>query len=125
MEWKFTGNRPVYQQIMEHVRGAVLVGEYLPGTRIPPVRDFAAQARVNPNTMQRAMMELEREGILVTRGTLGRYVTDDTAVLERMRRTAVDVIIRACAEQFRALGLTMGQAAELLLALDKEEEKHG
>lgn len=122
MEWKFTGNRPVYQQIMEHIRGAILVGEFQPGTRIPPVRDFAMEARVNPNTMQRAMMELEREGILTCRGNLGRYVTDDRAVLEQMRRTAVDAIIRTSAEQYRGLGLTMEQAAALLLALEKEEK---
>ena len=62
MQWKFSGGRPVYVQIMEHIRGAILVGEFQPGGRIPPVRDFAAQAQVNPNTMQRALLELEREG---------------------------------------------------------------
>ena len=57
--WKFTGNQPVYLQIMEQIRGAILAGEYPPGGRIPPVRDLAAQAQVNPNTMQRALLELE------------------------------------------------------------------
>ena len=62
MEWKFSGDRPVYQQIMEAVCGSVLKGEWTPGQKIPSVRDLAAQAKVNPNTMQRALTELERRG---------------------------------------------------------------
>lgn len=124
MQWKFTGSRPVYVQIMEHIRGAILVGEFPPGARIPPVRDFAAQAQVNPNTMQRALLELEREGLLVACGSMGRFVTDDPQILENMRRTAIDAIARACAAQFSALGLSMAEAAQILMELEKEE-KHG
>lgn len=121
MVWKFTGDKPVYLQIMEHIRGAILVGAYAPGARIPPVRDLAAEAKVNPNTMQRAMAELEREGLLVCCGTIGRFVTDDPAVLQKMKDAATDAIVRSCAAQFRALGLSMEQAAAMLLALDKED----
>ena len=63
MNWKFAGDRPVYQQIMENIRGAVLRGELPPGGRVPSVRELAMQAQVNPNTMQRALTELEREGL--------------------------------------------------------------
>ena len=124
MQWRFSGNRPVYMQIMEHIRGAILVGEFPPGARIPPVRDFAAQAQVNPNTMQRALLELEREGLLVSWGTTGRFVTEDAAVLDGMRRTATDAVIRSCAAQFRALGLSMQEAAQMLIQLEQEAE-HG
>ena len=124
LQWKFSGNRPVYMQIMEHIRGAVLVGEFPPGARIPPVREFAAQAQVNPNTMQRALLELEREGLLICSGTTGRFVTQEQAVLDTMRQKAVDAAIIASAAQFRALGLSMAQASRLLLALE-EEENHG
>jgi DNA-binding transcriptional regulator YhcF (GntR family) len=122
MLWKFTGNKPVYMQIMEQIRAAILAGEFLPGSRIPPVREFAAQAQVNPNTMQRALLELEREGLLMTDGTVGRFVTQDAAVLDDMRKTATDTIIRAAAAQFRAIGLSMQQAALLLAQLEDEEE---
>jgi DNA-binding transcriptional regulator YhcF (GntR family) len=122
MLWKFTGNKPVYMQIMEQIRAAILAGEFLPGSRIPPVREFAAQAQVNPNTMQRALLELEREGLLMTDGTVGRFVTQDAAVLDDMRKTATDTIIRAAAAQFRAIGLSMQQAALLLAQLEEEEE---
>ncbi len=109
-------------QIMEQIRGAIMVGEFPPGGRIPPVRDFAAQAQVNPNTMQRALLELEREGLLVTDGTIGRYVTQDRAVLETMRKTATDAIFRAAAAQFKALGLSMEEACRYLMQLEQEEQ---
>ena len=72
MNWKFAGDRPLYQQIMALIRGAILRGELPSGGKIPSVRDLAAEAQVNPNTMQRAMTELEREGLLVSGGTSGR-----------------------------------------------------
>ena len=121
MQWKFSGNKPVYVQIMEHIRGAVLVGYYPPGSQVPPVREWAAEAKVNPNTMQRALSELEREGLLESHGTVGRFVTEDPAVLEKIREVAIDAAIRASAREYRALGLTMEQAAAMLLALDQEE----
>ena len=125
MQWKFSGNKPVYVQIMEHIRGAVLVGHYPPGSQVPPVREWAAEAKVNPNTMQRAMLELEREGLLVTCGTMGRFVTDDPHILEKIRQEALEQVVRSCAEQFRLAGLTLAQAAQLLLALEEKEDAHG
>ena len=113
----------MYMQIMEHIRGAILMGEYKAGGRIPPVRELAAQAQVNPNTMQRALLELEGEGLLVTDGTVGRYVTEDTAVLETMRHKAVDALVHHCAAQFRGLGISMQDAAQMLIMLE-EGEKH-
>ena len=125
LQWKFSGNRPVYIQIQEQICGAILMGEFPPGSRIPPVRDFAAQAQVNPNTMQRALLELEREGLLITCGTMGRFVTNDPEILESMRQTAYSAVIRNTAAQFKAVGLSMKQAAQMLLALEQEEENNG
>lgn len=114
MSWKFTGDAPVYQQIMDCIRGDILRGEYRPGDRIPAVRELAVQARVNPNTMQRAMMELEREGLLVSCGTIGRFVTSDPAVLEQARRTVHLSVARRCAQMLEGYGLTLEQAAALV-----------
>ncbi len=121
MLWKFEGSSPVYLQIMDHIRRAVLLGEYPPGSRIPPVRELAASAKVNPNTMQRALLALEQEKLLLCSGTAGRFVTDDRQVLEAMRQAQVDALIRSSAQQFRAMGLSMEQAASLLLALEEKE----
>ena len=122
MDWKFTGDRPVYQQIMEQIRGSILKGALTPGERIASVRDLAAQARVNPNTVQRALTELEREGLLVGGGTNGRTVTKDALVLQKMRQQALEDLARECAEKFMVFGVSPAQAAELLRGLEKEEE---
>ena len=122
MNWKFTADRPVYQQIMEAVRGSVLKGELKPGQKVPSVRDLAAQAKVNPNTMQRALTELERECLLVGGGTSGRTVTTDETVLSAMREETLKELARECAEKFMVFGITPTQAAQLLLRLDDEKE---
>ena len=121
MDWKFTGDRPVYQQIMEQIRGSILKGALTPGERIASVRDLAAQARVNPNTMQRALTDLEREGLLVGGGTSGRTVTKDALVLQKMRQQALEDLARECAEKFMVFCVSPAQAAELLRGLEKEE----
>lgn len=121
MNWKFAGDRPVYQQIMENIRGAVLRGELPPGGRVPSVRELAMQAQVNPNTMQRALTELEREGLLVGGGTSGRTVTKDEAVLARMRQEVLDTLARECTEKFRVFGITPAQAAEIILHVEEKE----
>jgi DNA-binding transcriptional regulator YhcF (GntR family) len=120
MDWKFAGSKPVYQQIMEHFRAAVLAGEYPPGGRVPSVRELASEARVNPNTVQRALTELEREGLLTGSGTAGRCVTENEETLEALRQQAVERVVRTYAQRMRELGLDMQQAARLLL--EQEEE---
>lgn len=123
MNWKFTGDRPVYQQIMAAIRGAILTGELSPGKKVPSVRDLAAQAQVNPNTMQRALTELEREGLLISGGTSGRTVTQNQDVLQAMRRQTLEELAREWAEKFRVFGLTPRQAAQLLLELEDQKEE--
>jgi len=117
MRWHFAGSEPVYQQIMDKIRFAVLSGEYPPGARVPAVREWAMAAGVNPNTMQRALSELEREGLLVSCGTMGRFVADNETVLSRNREAVQQAAIAACAHQLCAVGLTLEQAA----AMQKEE----
>ena len=121
MNWKFSGDRPVYQQIMELMRGGIVKGELPPGGKIPSVRELAAQAQVNPNTVQRALTELEREGLLVGGGTNGRTVTKYALVLQKMRQQALEDLARECAEKFMVFGVGPAQAAELLRGLEKEE----
>lgn len=120
MDWKLEGSSPVYLQIMASIRRAVLQGEYPPGSRIPAVRELAAQARVNPNTMQRALMMLEQEGLLQSSGTTGRFVTSDPEILEQLRMDMTHQTLRRFAQELKAMGMTMEQAAQALLEIEKE-----
>lgn len=123
MNWKFTGDRPVYQQIMSAIHGAILSGQWQPGQKVPSVRELAALAKVNPNTMQRALTELEREGLLVGAGTMGRTVTTDLTILVAMKQQALEALAIECAERFAAFGIHPRQAADLLLQLEVTEEE--
>lgn len=77
ISFHFTNDQPIYTQIANQLEFAILTSELLPGERLPPVRDFAAIAQVNPNTMQRALAELEETGLIYTERTSGRFVTTD------------------------------------------------
>lgn len=85
MEWNIRADRPVYLQLLEQLEAAVASGAYAPGERLPGVRELAAQAGVNPNTMQRALADLEREGLMYTNRTSGRYVTEDKEMIAKIR----------------------------------------
>ena len=86
MNWNITAGRPVYVQLVEQLELALVAGEFPPGSRIPPVRELAADAGVNPNTMQRALQELESRGLLQAQRTAGRTVTADDTALQSLRR---------------------------------------
>lgn len=85
MLWELTNDRPLYLQLIEHIQLLILSGEYEPGQQFPSVRELAMTANVNPNTMQRALSELERDGLLINERTNGRKITGDVSMIESMR----------------------------------------
>lgn len=102
MDRSLEDNMPIYMQIMNSIRDAIASGELAAGDKVLSVREFASEFEVNPNTMQRALMELEREGILVSERAIGRFVTDDRSRIDAMRREAgsraADAFIRQMAD---------------------------
>lgn len=85
MQWNFDSGAPIYAQLVAGIRLRIIMGEYPAGSRIPPVRELAMEAGVNPNTMQRALQELERAGLVMSCRTSGRFVTDDVSAIEAGR----------------------------------------
>ena len=106
MAWDFTDNAPIYMQIVNGLQREIASGAYAPGTRLPSVRDLAMEAGVNPNTMQRALAELERRGLVNAQRTAGRFVTEDTAALSEMRRSLSETIVADFYRKMRGLGLS-------------------
>jgi DNA-binding transcriptional regulator YhcF (GntR family) len=95
MVWKFTSDRPIYAQIVEQVQLGIVSGSYPPGAAMPSVRVLAVEAEVNPNTMQKALAELETQGLLHTQRTAGRTVTEDEDMIVRLRdKLAEDLIVQ-------------------------------
>ena len=121
MNWNITAGRPVYVQLVEQLELALVAGEFPPGSRIPPVRELAADAGVNPNTMQRALAQLEAEGLVYTERTTGRFVTEDTALLEQLRDETARAMTAEYLEKMRGIGYGPAEAAKLMTGWETKE----
>ena len=106
MDKKLEENMPIYVQIMNSVREAIAAGELKPGSRVAPVRELAQQFEVNPNTMQRALNELEREGLLISERTAGRFVTEDKRLIGKVKKEMAESTVDAFRKEMAALGFS-------------------
>ena len=120
MDWILTDDRPIWMQLSEQMARRIVAGQYAPGSKLPSVRELAADAGVNPNTMQRALSQLESDGLAVANRTAGRTVTEDAAAIEAIRRRMARQVIGEFLSAVRALGYTREDVIKLL----KEEENH-
>lgn len=118
--WDFAEGSPIWRQIAVRIKSDVAGGRLAPGEKIASVRDLAVQAGVNPNTMQRALAQLEQEGILRTERTSGRYVTEDAAVLEVLRGQLASGIIADLYRKLRAIGMDDDQIVAAVAAWKDE-----
>ena len=123
MSEQFDSSRPIYAQLVERLKARILAGTYQSGGHLDSVRDLAAAAGVNPNTMQRALAQLEVEGLVRTERTSGRFVTEDTDLIEQLRASAARNIAADFLEKMRSIGYTPQQAAELLRGWNETEGK--
>ncbi|MBE5866992.1 MAG: GntR family transcriptional regulator [Lachnospiraceae bacterium] len=114
MAWKLDSDRPIYAQIMERIQMQIVSGYYPPGGKLPTVRDLAAEAAVNPNTMQKAFSELERSGLIVTQRTNGRTVTEDKALIDEIRDNMARSHVTEFISRMKELGFTKEQVENLL-----------
>jgi DNA-binding transcriptional regulator YhcF (GntR family) len=96
MSWEFKDDRPIYLQLMEQIQLKIISGIYKIGDKLPSVRDMAAEAAVNPNTMQKALTELERKGLVYSQRTSGRFITEDASMIKNMK----DDLAKEQIEQF-------------------------
>ena len=86
MAWNLNSERPIYSQIMERITFDIISGIYPPGSQLPSVRALAQDAGVNPNTMQKAMAELERTGLIYSQRTSGRFITEDLGMIDKTKK---------------------------------------
>ena len=101
MAWALDSGRPIYAQIIERVQLDIITGHYKPGEKLPSVRDLASEAAVNPNTMQKALSELEQSGLLYTQRTSGRFITEDKELIQRMKTTLATMQVREFIHKMR------------------------
>lgn len=114
MDWKIKSDRPVYLQLMEKIQFDVVSGVYKAGGNIPSIRELAAQVGVNPNTMQKALVELEKKGLLYAKGTSGRFVTDNIELIQKIREGIARNNAVSYLENVKNLGYSFEDAVKLL-----------
>ena len=114
MAWNLDSDRPIYAQILERIQMQIVAGMYQPGTKIPSVRELAADAGVNPNTMQKALSELERSGLIITLRTSGRVVTEDLEMIMETRNQLAKEQIEDFMKRMEDLGFERKEIIDLL-----------
>ena len=116
MEWQIDNNKPVYIQLVEQLKMKIISGEIELDSKLDSVRNLASDAMVNPNTMQKALAELERQGFVYSKRTSGRFVTDDKDLIDTERKKLVKENVKKSLETLINLGYT----DEEIISLVKE-----
>lgn len=114
MSWKFDNERPIYSQLLEILQMQIVSGQYGPGDKLPSVRELAANANVNPNTMQKAFAALEQSGLICTQRTSGRTVTEDIGVIKTVQKDLASSHITQFIQKMKELGFTKEEIKNLL-----------
>lgn len=121
MPWNLDNNGPIYLQLVERIQMDIVSGVYHAGDKLPSVRELAADAAVNPNTMQKAFTELERSGLVYTQRTNGRYITEDQERISRVR----EELARECTQSYLSNIRRLGYEREQALALAQKIIEEG
>lgn len=123
MTWTLDSSRPIYAQIVELLQLDIVSGKYKCGDKLPSVRDLAAWAGVNPNTMQKSLSELERSGLVHSERTSGRFITEDKDMIMRVKENLAASHVQDFLEKMRQMGFSREETLQLLEKLLKEEKQ--
>jgi GntR family transcriptional regulator len=121
MAWNLKSDRPIYSQLVEQIELLIVSGIYPAGSKLPSVRDMAGEASVNPNTMQRALSQLESDGLLFSQRTSGRFVTEDVDKIMQTKNSLAMSIINEFIDNMNNLGYNRQQAVTLIESAAEEE----
>lgn len=125
MTWQLNDSTPIYLQLIEHLKTQIISAEYAAGEKLPSVRELAQMAAVNPNTMQRALAELETVGLVTTQRTAGRFVTQDEEKLAQMKLAVARDIMGNFLLSMGNLGNSPQMSVAMLQKYMEEEKQHG
>lgn len=123
MPWNLDSDRPIFLQIIEKIQTNIISGVYKSGDKLPSVRELAAEASVNPNTMQKALSELERTGLVYSQRTSGRFITRDTVMIYELKEKQAREVIASFLAQMNMLGFREEEAIALITETIREETK--
>ena len=122
MEYIFNNETPIYLQLVEKLKMQIVSGELKQGQRIPSVRELALVARVNPNTMQKALAQLEEEGLVYTERTNGKFVTQNQKLIHQTKKELAKEKVQKYLDDMKNIGITYEQARNYLQELGGKED---
>lgn len=120
MPWELKSNRPIYTQLIEQIELMIFSGVYPLGSKLPSVRDMAQEAEVNPNTMQRALVKLEEDGLIITHRTSGRSITEDASMVEMAKTKLAQERIIEFLETMKLMGFEQKEILTIIDTMVKE-----
>lgn len=119
MSWNLSSDRPIYIQLLENMKYRIVTGRYPPGSQLPSVRELALEAGVNPNTMQKALSELEREGLVFSMRTSGRFVSEDASLIKNIKK---EMALSASGEFLKNM-VRLGMTKDEIIKIIEESEE--
>lgn len=122
MDWNFRSDQPIYSQLTQRLTEAIVSGIYAPGEKLPSVRKLAVEAGVNPNTVQRALAELERDGLVFSQRTTGRFVTENENMIVNAKLRIADERVGEFLRSMKTLGCNKREVISLIEGAKEEEE---
>ena len=121
VDYIFDNERPIYVQLVEKLRIEIVSGKLKSGERMPSVRELALTTKVNPNTMQKALAELENEGLIYTERTNGKFVTDNKELIEKIKRKLAEEKVNNYIKDMKNIGITYEESIQYLQELGRKE----
>lgn len=123
MPWDLKSDRPIYSQLVEQIEIRICSGIYVPGSKLPSVRELAQEAAVNPNTMQKALSMLEEDGLLYTNRTSGRFITEDAKMIQQAKQKLAQEQISEFLEKMKSLGFGNAETLSIISTMLEEAKK--
>ena len=120
MSWHFDNDMPIYIQIVHQVKQRIVSGVYPLGSQLPPVRELADEISVNPNTVQKAMMNLEAEGLVYSKGTVGRFITEDTKMINEIKCEMAYEEVQKFLMSMKTIGVTKDEVVKMIESAERE-----
>ncbi|MBN1070129.1 GntR family transcriptional regulator [Clostridium botulinum] len=120
MGWEFKDDRPIYLQLIDQLQLRIISGIYITGDKLPSVRELASEASVNPNTMQKALTELERKNLVFTQRTSGRFITEDIDLINKIRNDLAKKEIDSFLNNMKNIGYAQNEIIGIMDKFMKE-----
>ena len=121
VDYIFNNERPIYIQLVEKIRIEIVSGNLKSGERLPSVRELALTAKVNPNTIQKALAELESEGLVYTERTNGKFVTNNKELIEKVKKQLAEEKVKAYLNDMKNIGITYEESIIYLQELGEKK----